>query len=210
MPEPKPEWEVIALFHGGNKWAFQHVYGLHNKTLCYFAAHLTRNQQQAEEIVSDAFVKLFRLRQNFDSLTNIRAFLYITVRNASFNAIRQTKRLTKAQQELLYLMQNEADHQEFDEIETSLLEKVYVEIELLPKQCRQVFKLIFVDRMTTTEIAEQMNLSRNTVQNHKARAMKLLRTAFLKKKLLSTIIMYGSFNKIIPYLTWLSGWLGLN
>src|SRR5688572_16033049 len=129
--EPRPE-DLVASFRSGDKWAMEYLYGLHNRTLCYFASNLTRDRELAEEIVSDTFVKLFRLRSNFDSHTNIRAFLYITVRNACFNAIRQSKRLTKAQEEMLYLMQNESDHQEFDDIETSLLQKVYEEIETLP------------------------------------------------------------------------------
>ena len=209
MPEPRPERDVIAAFQKGDKWAMEYIYGLHSKTLCYFASDITRNPQQAEEIVSDTFVKLFRLRENFDTLTNIRAFLYITARNACFNAIRQTKRLTKAQQDLLYLMQNETDHQQFDDITANVLEQVYAEIEKLPKQCREVFKHIYVDKMSTLEIARLMGLSRNTVQNHKIRAVKLLRTAFLRKKLLS-IAMYAGFNKMSPWLAGVAGWLAFN
>jgi RNA polymerase sigma-70 factor (ECF subfamily) len=210
MPEPTPERDLIASFRNGDRWAMEYLYGLHNKTLCYFAATLTKNHEQAEEIVSDTFIKLFRLRLNFDSHTNIRAFLYITVRNACFNAIRLHKRITRAQQEMLYLMQNEADHQEFDDIETSLLEKVYAEIDMLPKQAQQVFKLIFVERKSTAEIAQIMNLSRNTVQNHRIRAMKLLRTALLKKKLFPLVVGYSSFCRISPYLAGLAGWLGFS
>lgn len=210
MPVPTPERDLIASFRNGDRWAMEYLYGVHNKTLCYFAATLTKDHEQAEEIVSDTFIKLFRLRLNFDSITNIRAFLYITARNACFNAIRQRKRITRAQQEMLYLMQNQADHQEFDDIEMSLLQKVYAEIDLLPKQAQQVFKLIFVERKSTAEIAQLMNLSRNTVQNHRIRAMKLLRTALLKKKLFSVGLMSSGINKIVPYLAGLAGWLGLS
>jgi RNA polymerase sigma-70 factor (family 1) len=210
MPKPRSDGELIAFFRKGDPMAFQEVHKLHYKTLCSFAANLIKDPQQAEELVSDAFIILFRRYQNFDTLINIRAFLYITVRNACFNAIRRNKQLTKAQKELLYLMQNEADHQEFDDIEFTVLEKVFAEIDQLPPQCQKVVKLIYLERMTTTQIAEQMGLSRNTIQNHKIRAVKLLRIAFLKKKLLSTFILYGSFNRISPYLAGLAGWLGIS
>jgi RNA polymerase sigma-70 factor (family 1) len=207
--EPRPD-DLVASFRSGDKWALEQLYGMHNRTLCYFASSLTRNHELAEEIVSDTFIKLFRLRSNFDSLTNIRAFLYITVRNACFNAIRQSKRLTRAQEEMLYLMQNESDHQEFDDIETNLLQKIYEEIETLPRQCQQVFKLFYIHQMNTTEIAQHMKLSRNTVQNHKIRAVKMLRSAFLKKKLLMMAVVYTGVNKISPYLAGLAGWLGIS
>jgi RNA polymerase sigma-70 factor (family 1) len=206
MPESISEAELIAMFRRSDRTALKHLYGLHYKTLCYFAANLVQDRQQAEDIVADSYVKLWTLRVNFDTLTNIRAFLYITVRNACFNWLRQAKRMTAAQQEMLYLLQNESVQLQFHEIEASLLDKIYSEIEGLPKQCKEVFKLFYIERLNTTEIAERMKLSRNTVQNHKIRAMKLLRTALLKRNLF-TYIMLPKFNPW--YAAGLAGLLGL-
>lgn len=201
MPEPNPEGELIALFRSGDRKALQHLYTLHYKTLCYFANKLILNTPQAEDIVADSYVKLWNLRSNFDTLVNIRAFLYITVRNACFNFLRQSKRITAAQEEMLYLLQHDSDKIQFTEIEASLLDKIYAEIESLPKQCREVFKLFYLQQLSTTEIAQRMNLSRNTVQNHKIRATKLLRTAFLKRNLLPVIVFCASVHKFSPYYT---------
>lgn len=206
MPEPISEGELVAMFRRSDRAALKHLYGLHYKTLCYFAANLVKDRQQAEDMVADSYVKLWTLRANFDTLTNIRAFLYITVRNACFNYLRQAKRMTAAQQEMLYLLQNESTQLQFHEIEASLLDKIYSEIESLPKQCKQVFKLFYIERLNTAEIASRMKLSRNTVQNHKMRAMKLLRTALLKKNLFSAI-MLPKFNPW--YAAGLAGLLGL-
>lgn len=208
MPEPKQEGEIIDSFRRGDKMAMEYLYALHFKTLCHFANKLILDLPQAEDIVADSYIKLWNIRSNFDTLVNIRAFLYITVRNACFNFLRQTKRTTAAQREILYLHRNESDLIEFSEIETSLLDKIYAEIESLPKQCREVFKLFYLQQMTTIEIARHMNLSRNTVQNHKIRATKLLRTALLKKNLFSVIV---SLHKFGPYYAaGLAGLLGFN
>ncbi len=189
MPGPIPEGELIVLFRRGDRLALKHIFGLYYKALCYFAVNLVSDQAQAEDIVADSFVKLWKLRKNFDTLTNVRAFLYITVRNASFNFLQHARRVTAAQREMLYLFQMDAQELHFHEIETSLLEKIYLEIESLPRQCREVFKLFYLERLDTTQIAKRMGLSRNTVQNHKIRAVKLLRTAFLKRNLLSVLIL---------------------
>jgi RNA polymerase sigma-70 factor (family 1) len=210
MPEPISERELIAMFRQGERMALKHLYGLHYKTLCYFAAQLVMDRPQAEDIVADSYVKLWTLRLNFDTLTNIRAFLYITVRNACFNYLRHAKRITAAQQEMLYLLRNESEQLQFHEIEATLLEKIYGEIESLPRQCRQVFKLFYLERLSTTEIAERMKLSRNTVQNHKIRAMRLLRTALLKRNLFSSILLCGGLQKFNPYFAaGLAGFLGM-
>lgn len=201
MPEQKQEGELIALFRSGDRKALQHLYTLHYKTLCYFANKLIIDLPQAEDIVADSYIKLWNLRSNFDTLINIRAFLYITVRNACFNFLRQAKRISAAQAEMLYLMQNESDKILFTEIEANLLDKIHAEIESLPRQCREVFKLFYLQQMTTTQIALEMNLSRNTVQNHKIRATKLLRTAFLKKNLLQVVVFCAGVHKFSPYYT---------
>jgi RNA polymerase sigma-70 factor (family 1) len=188
MPERMPEEDLIAMFRRGEKTALKQLYGLHYRILCHFAAGLIIDRSQAEDIVAEAYVKLYNLRTNFDTLTNIRAFLYITVRNACFNFLRHSKRISAAQEEMLYLLQNNGVELQFHEIEADLLDKIYLEIETLPKQCKQVFKLFYLERLTTTEIALRMKLSRNTVQNHKIRAMKLLRTTLLKRNLFSAIM----------------------
>ena len=95
-------------------------------------------------------------------------------------------------------------------VQLSNLEKVYAEIDMLPKQAQQVFKLIFVERKSTAEIAQLMNLSRNTVQNHRIRAMKLLRIALLKKKLFPIVVGYATISRISPYLAGLAGLLGFS
>jgi len=211
MPGSKREGKLIALFQSGDKSAFQHIYALHQKSLRYFATKLVLNRQQAEDIVADSYIKLWKLRSNFDTLDNIRAFLFLTTRNACFNFLRQQKRSNAAYTEMLYLLHNDSDLIRFREIEASVLDKVYEEIESLPKQCREVFKLYYLKQLSTMEIAIQMKLSRNTVQNHKVRAIKLLRTILLKKNLLALIILSASFQRLNPnYYAGITGLLGFS
>ena len=190
MIKPIPENILIDGFKRGEEKALSHFYKLHFRPLCYFAERLTGNKQEGEDIVAETFSRLWKIRENFDSSTNIKAFLYISVRNACLNYIKFMKRQAALQKEMLYLADDSEDEGSFlYEVEANVLHHVYAEIENLPVRCRQIFKMIFFEGLSTAEIAERMGISPNTVLNQKARAYRLLRVVLLKRKLLE-VFMY--------------------
>src|ERR1044071_699800 len=192
MIKPVPDYILMEGFKKGKKKALAHFYKLHFRPLCYFAERLTNNKHEAEDIAAETFAKLWKIRENFDSPTNVKAFLYISVRNACLNYIKFIKRQNQAQKEMLYLATDSEEDETFLlEVETSVLHHIYEEVENLPAQCKKIFKMIFFEGMSTAEIAEALKLSPNTVLNQKARAYRLLRVVLLKKQLLE-LVMYWS------------------
>lgn len=178
-----PLLHIVALFNKGDAQALAHVFELHNRSLCYFAERLTGDRQEAEDIVADAFMKLWNKRADFENLQNIKAFLYIATRNACFDFLKHRRRSNSSHDEILYLSQENDDALLHTMIETELLQKIYGEIERLPGKCRTIFKL-FLEGKSTQEIADQLNISRQNVLNQKARAIQLLRIFLLQKKFL--------------------------
>jgi RNA polymerase sigma-70 factor (ECF subfamily) len=60
-------------------------------------------------------------------------------------------------------------------MENELQQMAQKAIEQLPPQCKMVFTLSRVEQLTYAEIAEQMNISAKTVENHMVRALRFLR-----------------------------------
>lgn len=174
-------------FRIGNDQALAFFFDLHYKSLCYFATRLVQSDSEAEDIVSDCFFKLWQHRENFKTEPNIKAFLYISCRNACLNYLKHLKRRNSAQQ--LYFNQLEEGEETilYQIIETEVLQILDAEIEALPEKCKKVFKLIYLEGKKTDEIAAALNLSVKTVRNHKARAIELLKTSFLKKGMSATL-----------------------
>jgi RNA polymerase sigma-70 factor (ECF subfamily) len=71
---------------------------------------------------------------------------------------------------------------ETERVKANLLHDMYKEIEKLPKQRRKILRLYFFEQKSTTEIAEQMDLSPQTVLNHKTKAINSLRESGLQFK----------------------------
>ena len=177
----KDEQYWMAQFTDGNTLALGYFYKLHYKPLCYFANRLTQNETEAKDIVTNTFVRLWEKHQEFEAAENIKSFLYLSIKGASLNYLRDLKKRTAAQQ--LYFNQIEQNENTIlhEIIEAEFLKVLDKEIGLLPGKCREVFNLLYFEGKKTDEIAAKLNISVQTVRNHKTRAVELLKTSFLKK-----------------------------
>ena len=89
-----PETISIAAFQNGDKEAFNHVFNMFYKRVCFFAAGIV-NEDGAEDIVQDAFIKLWERRNSFNNLNAIKAFLYLTTKNSCINTYKHQKVVDK-------------------------------------------------------------------------------------------------------------------
>ncbi|MHA4896385.1 RNA polymerase sigma factor [Pedobacter sp. PWIIR3] len=183
--EKETNW--VNELSAGNEDALAHFFKLHHHSLCYFAGKLVQDIPQAEDIVAECFVKLWERRENFDHPEKLKAFLYISCRNNCLKYLRDLKRKTAAQD--LYYKQLDENSEEilYEIIDTEIVDILAGEIEGLPEKCRDVFKLLYFEGKKTDEIALLLNLSVQTVRNHKTRAIEMLRAQFLKKGLSGTL-----------------------
>ena len=132
---------------------------------------------QAEDVVQDVFVRLWDKRDQMDQERNIRSYIYTMVRNHALEIIRRQSLGSKINQELLYL-QNDTEESPVEETEIEkivILDQIYVSIRQLPPKCGEVFTLSKVNGLSYAQIAEHMDISIKTVENHMGKALKLLR-----------------------------------
>lgn len=171
------ERELLLRLRDGNDKAFEKVFGQFQPALVFFANRLLCHQglMDAEEVVQDTFMKFHERRASFATMQNIKAFLYITTKNAC---------LQKIQKEQVRLRRFEKFIAPFDEAEDAVLQEImYAEvlrevsmaIELLPDQCRNIMKRFFEEGKSAKEIAEELDITVSTVNNQKSRAISLLK-----------------------------------
>lgn len=155
--------------------AFEQLFYVLNTRLIKFSIFYIRQKEAAEEIVADVFVKCWENRQGLAEITNPETYLFVAVKNQSFNYLKKYSNIHLVQVE-------ESDEVEFidtfnpeKELERKelnfLLDKA---IESLPQQACIVFKLIKEDGMKYKEVAEILNISPRTVQTQLFRAIKKL------------------------------------
>jgi RNA polymerase sigma-70 factor (ECF subfamily) len=190
MDHPELNPDLINEFKKGDPQAFSSYFHLHYRPLCYFAAQLVNSQQDGEDIVKDTFVKLWQKHTDFDSSQNIKAFLYISTRNACLNFLRHLQVKESSRKELIYLEEEKGEELVLNQmIRAELMQEIYSEIEKLPERRREVFKMAYLEGMKNEEIADQMNISIHTVKEHKGKALYSLRLRFSDYQIILFIML---------------------
>lgn len=174
----------IELFRTGDRVQFKIAYELLYEPIYIFVYNLVKDEHEAQDITTDTFVKLWRLHASFESFSNIKAFLYVTSRNACLDYFRKLQRDRSAQKEIMYLLRDGSDVKNEEVIEATVFSELARQIESLPGKCRKIFELIYFNNLSTAEVAEQMGISNQNVLNQKAKAINILRSGPLSKVLL--------------------------
>jgi len=182
--------DLIIEFKKGNPKSLTAIFKFYYAALCYFADRIIANREEAEDIAAESFYKLWKLHKNFDSMYGIRAFLYITTRNACLNFLKQAERVTRQQSDLAYLV-NAGEETFTEATRTEILREVYAAIENLPPQCRKIVKMSFVEGLKNHEIAEQLNISIHTVKNQKVRGIYLLKMKLLSSNIFMMLLLHS-------------------
>jgi RNA polymerase sigma-70 factor, ECF subfamily len=173
--------------------AFEELYKQYYIFLCLIAEHIVRNPSDAEEIVSDVFVRLWNIRGKIEINTSVKGYLVKAVYNTSFNFLEHSKMTSKLTDYL-----NDSDYRllawDGDYPLGQLYEKEVIKIldqgiDMLPVSCKQIFMLSRNENMKYCDIAVKLGISVNTVKTQMKIALSRLREAlkdYLKVLLLFT------------------------
>ena len=132
------------------------------------------NEAQAEEVVNDVFMGLWNKRETLDYTDELKSYMFTSVKNRSFNALRKNKQLseTAIEEWEIPAQFNDASHQlELMELQ----EQINFLIDALPPKCKQIFLMSRKEDMTYKQIAAVMEISPKTVENQIGNALKFLK-----------------------------------
>lgn len=165
----------IEELRNGNHFAYEQLFIQWYEPLCKYANSILNDMDEAEDITQKVFCKLWDLRSKIEIHTSIKSYLYRAVHNDCLNRIKQIQRRTAHNNEIFYESNDSVDTIS-ESIEGNELMRATVKaMNELPPQCRKVFKMSRFKQMSYAEIAAELNISTNTVENHIAKALRLLR-----------------------------------
>ncbi|HWI90458.1 MAG TPA: RNA polymerase sigma-70 factor [Flavisolibacter sp.] len=172
-PNFNTEDALQALIQGreeGLHFFFENYYSYLN----FFAQKLLHDPLLAEEMVSDAFIKLWEKREELSMEGSIKSLLSTIVRNNCINQLRKAKRMRIGERGL---ENTETTEQSVLHtiVETETVKEIIHTLDRLPPKCRQVFTLFFLHGKRYKEIAQELKLSPHTVRNQKQRAIRLIK-----------------------------------
>jgi RNA polymerase sigma-70 factor, ECF subfamily len=166
------EGKVIQIMQLGDIKTFEMTFKQYYKPLVHYSNTILRDMDEAEDIVQQSFITIWQKQAELQIETSLKSYLYKAVYNASLNRVKQQKVRQNYANELQAVSAYptaEVSHQK--ELET----KIEWALSQLPEQCAKVFKMSRYDQLKYQAIANELNISIKTVENHVGKALKLMR-----------------------------------
>ncbi len=154
---------------------FKQLYLRYRPGLIAFAIGFVKNAEQAEEVVNDVFMGLWKQRETLEYTDELKSYLFTGVKNRCFNSLRKTKQLAETSIEDWDAPVQIADAEQRLQV-MQLEQQIQFVINQLPPKCKQIFLLSRKEEMSYKQIAELMELSVKTVENQIGNALKVLKT----------------------------------
>lgn len=161
----------------GDEAAFERIFRRLSEPIFRFVCGMVQDEALAHDITQDTFAKLWSIRDRMDAVDSLRAYVFQMARNRVYNHQRD-RQVRRDNEEYLRVAHPDASPPSPDktldaDMLRSLLEQWIGE---LPDRQREALTLRRQNDLSHDEIADVMDVSPNTVNNHIVRAMKELRS----------------------------------
>jgi RNA polymerase sigma-70 factor (ECF subfamily) len=176
---------AVSRLREGDEKAFSLLYDFFRPKVFFTSKKMNLSSEDAEEIVQEVFLIIWKNRQNLNSELSFNAYLLAILKSL---IIKKSKKEAKRIAYEVYTLST----QEIESNETELLieysefERISIsEIEKLPKTQKEIFKMKNYENLHSGEIASKLGISKRTVESHIYVATKSIKNKLQKKYLIA-------------------------
>ena len=173
--------KVVDRLREGDQNAFSQLYGYFKEKIFFTSRKMCLSTEDAEEIVQEVFMIVWKNRRNLKSDLSFNAYLLSILKSLIIKKSRNKAR--KIAYEVYAIVHSEKVTNETElQVEFWEIERLsYSEIEKLPNTQKKIFKLRNIENLCSGEIAEKLGISKRTVENHIYVASKTIRNILQNK-----------------------------
>lgn len=153
--------------------AYKELFVLLHTRLKQFAYSILKSKEEAEELVSDIFIRIWQKRHELSTIQSPLFYFYTSTKNLALTRLAKQKRQHTFSPEQWFI---QMDSIYFDPEKLMITEEMIRQIKKavneLPPRCQLVFKLIKEDGLKYREVAELLQLSIKTIEAQMAIALR--------------------------------------
>ncbi|MBC2607239.1 RNA polymerase sigma factor [Pelagicoccus albus] len=181
MDDAGIEAELLRRIANGERAAFDELYARYSRPLFSYIAKFLRDHGLAEEVLQDAFVKIWRSAHRYDrDLSRPFSWCVLITKRLCIDRIRAAKPVTVTDDPMALKPVEEHRNAERDPSQNVLIEdelSILGEmVERLPESQRSTLQLAMDKGLTQQEISEKLNMPLGTVKTAMRRGMLRLKT----------------------------------
>ena len=180
--------ELLAAIKEGDDYAFDELYNRYWQPLLQHAANILPTLADAEEVVQDLFIKIWRTRESLE-IDNVGSYLHAGVRNGALSVHRTllNKKKYKAYGSIFLASFSESIESSIFEAEKrDLLEKALAK---LPALSQEMIRLKFIEGLTFKDISVKLNCSTKTVEYQLDKSKRQLKTAMQRLMVFAIMLL---------------------
>ena len=172
---------ILEGIKKGNREVWAQVISAFYDPIFYFILGMVKQKEMAEELTQDVFANFWIKRGEINIQTSLKAYLYRFARNHTLNFIKRSKFELDYYKNLGNTLSDKHNDTE-DKIQYTELDILLKkEIENLPDECQEIFKLSRYEEMSYKEIAETLNIPVRRVHYQIGIALKTIREKLKKQ-----------------------------
>ncbi|MFY0598357.1 MAG: sigma-70 family RNA polymerase sigma factor [Cyclobacteriaceae bacterium] len=181
----KGDKSTVKRIKKGDTQAFKVLYDKYADKILHTALSLNLSQMDAEGVVQEVFLRIWKNRSSLDESLSINSYLLTIAKSYILKNLRR-KTYQQAFENYSFLNGVTSSNQVEDYIIFSDMESISRGvIDELPKQQRQVFMMKTQEHLSIEEISNKLEISQRTTENHFFRATKTIKDKLIKLQAIS-------------------------
>ena len=165
--------DILERFKDGDSYAYEKLYNLYREDALRFCNYILKDKGESENIIHDVFLKIWIKRSYVNPSLNFKSYLLTIIKNQVADYYKEERKNRFTQEKFRELAAECIRiNNEFKEEQ---IEKIKQEIGNLTERRREIIELNYKEGKSYKEIANQLNISSNTVKNLLAISKKTIR-----------------------------------
>jgi RNA polymerase sigma-70 factor (ECF subfamily) len=184
---------IIKNLKEGDVLSFDSIFKKYHKKVYYFAISYLKSKEEAEDVVQEVFLNLWKCRDQINEYYVFSKYLFKITYNATCKKFRKQASDKKQMEEALQNILIEDNSTNLEIEYNNLLETANMLIDKLPSRQKDIFLLSINEQLTNEQIAQQLNISKKTVENYLTMAKASLRKSFFDGRILPLLFFWLFF-----------------
>lgn len=181
------DYHTVKNLKQGDVKAFDDLYNKYAARLCNFSLKYLKSVEEAEEVVQEVFLYIWDKREGLKPDNSFNAYIFTIAYNIIKKYFIKKTRDNAYKDDLIYTLLQQENNLDNTIDYKFLLEKVELIINALPARRKEIFIKRKYDGLSVKQIAEELGISPNTVENQLASARKQILNELQKEKLAGLI-----------------------
>lgn len=168
--------DLVRLLQQDDQNAYAEIFNRYKAVLYIFAFKKTNDREEAKDLVHELFMNTWEKRATANMPAGLAPYLFGMLKNRILDLYKHKKVSQRYLDTFQYYLNTESTPADSLVRHNDLNALIEKEISALPEKMRQVFEMSRKTNLSRKEIAEELNISEQTVKSHIFHALKILKT----------------------------------